>query len=218
MAYATVVLDGIYSKNEVNELVKNIDYRVGWFKWDDVLNVEVKETFTITVKYKSSDGKYLYYFAKNPSIDKVTVAIIRGYNPVVGLWSQELNDEAKREFYNQLNNIDNIVLVLEKLTRNKSEILDKLNSKGLLIKKQIYVPPPPTPAPAPKPAPKPAPTPAPTIPGNDPMYSPEFYEPGALQPVTQPKTATDINNILSNPTTLMLIGGVLLILILIMKK
>jgi hypothetical protein len=50
------------------------------------------------------------------------------------------------------------------------------------------------------------------------MYSPEFYKPGALQPVTQPKTATDINNILSNPTTLMLIGGVLLILILIMKK
>lgn len=214
MAYATVVLDGIYSKNEVEELTKNIDYRTGWFKWDDALNTEVKEIFTIDVKYKSSDGKYLYYFAKNPSIDKVTVAIIRGYNPVVGLWGQELNNEATREFYNQLDNIDNIVLVLEKLTRNKSEILDKLNSQGLLIKKQIYVPP--APAPTPTPEPTPTPTPEPTIPGTDPMYSPEFYEPGALQPGTQPKTATDINNILSNPTTLMLIGGVLLILI--MKK
>ncbi|MBZ4655850.1 MAG: hypothetical protein JG759_398 [Thermoanaerobacter sp.] len=191
MAYATVVLDGIYSKNEVEELTKNIDYRTGWFKWDDALNAEVTETFSIDVKYKSSDGKYLYYFAKDPSIDKVTVAIIRGYNPVAGgLWGQELNDEAKREFFNQLNNIDNIVLVVEKLTRNKSEILDKLNSKDLLIKKQIYVPPP---------APKPTPTPAPT-------------------PTPEPTTSTDIGSMLSNPTTLMLIGGVLLILILIMKK
>lgn len=131
MALATVVLDAIYSKEDVEKLISDIDRRVGIFKWDDALNVRVVKTFTIDVYKKTQKGTY--YFTNNPQLKKTTVAIIEGYNPIFGgLAAQPLDSQTKEYFYSALEQIPNFIKVYREAVYNTSRLYNDLVTAGII--------------------------------------------------------------------------------------
>lgn len=133
MAFATVVCDGIYTQEEIEQLIKGIDKKGGIFGIDDLLNVKISKTYTVSVKYEDSKSKF--YFSPNPGTNKVTVAVIKGYNPgwFNTEWS-ELDPQTESYFYTELENISNFVYVFREMVNNKTKVKQELLNAGLIVK------------------------------------------------------------------------------------
>lgn len=132
MALATVILDSLYSKEDISKLISDIDRRVGIFNWDDALDVRVVKTFNINVYKKTPNGTY--YFANNPTLKQTTVAIIEGYNPILGgLATQPLDSQTKEYFYSALEQIPNFIKVYRQAVYNTAQLYDDLVTAGIIV-------------------------------------------------------------------------------------
>lgn len=189
MALGTVVLDAIYSKEDVEKLISHIDRRVGLFNWDDALDVQVVKTFTIDVYKKTQKGSY--YFTNNPQLKKTTVAIIEGYNPILGgLAAQPLDSQTKEYFYSALEQIPNFIKVYREAVYNTSRLYNDLVTAGIIAFEEAKT---------------------------DTKTDVTNNNPFVNLPTDQP-TTSDVPSLLSNPYVIVGLAVGVLVLIVFLKK
>ena len=195
--FATVVCDQVYNSEELQDIINNIDKIGGLFKRNDLLDVKVYKTFTITVK--GQDDKYIYYLSNNPTTTKVTVAVLEAYDPqgwVNIKWGKgDLDPATENYFFSELESINNFVHVFRKNIQNVVEIKNKLIELGIIVKEEKQT--------------------QPTQPTNNSI--PGYDIPPEVPDKPINTSNGELSAILQNPAVLMGIVG-LVVVFLIMKK